>query len=118
MTANAVIYKALEKFPYPCEPDALETEDGSMPEKYFTFNRADERGMDFGDNRPGCTLVSMQIHFFLPLKVPYLQEKKAIQEALFKNGFTYPVVTELTEPENNIRHIVFECDITEEREDS
>lgn len=117
MTANAVIYKALESFPYPCDPDVAETEDETLPEKYFTFNRADERGADFGDNHPGCIKVSMQIHFFLPLKVPYLSEMRAIREALFKNGFTYPSVTELTEPENNIRHIVFECDITEERED-
>lgn len=116
MTANEVIIKALKPLGYPCEPDSYT----GMEKKYFTFNCADERGGDFGDNEPGCILKSMQIHFFMPLneKRNPLAEKRQAREALFAAGFTYPVVTELTEPENNIRHIVYECDITEEREEN
>ncbi len=113
MTVNQIIIEALEPFGYPCKPD---TYSGSE-KKYFTFNHADERGADFGDNQPGCIKHSMQIHFFLPMQENYIAEKKEIRKALFSAGFTYPVITELTEPENNIRHIVYECDITEERED-
>lgn len=112
MTANAVIVNALKPFGYPCKPNLYDGEE----EKYFTFNVADERGADFGDNKPGCIQMSMQIHFYLPRGENHIAEKKKIREALFAAGFTYPVVTELIE--TNTRHIVYECDITEEREES
>ena len=113
MTVNETIICALKKFGYPCRPDLYDGEE----KKYFTFNYADERGADFGDNEPGCIASSMQIHFFLPLDENCIKEKKKVREALFSAGFTYPEVTELTEKENNIRHIVYECDIAEEREE-
>lgn len=114
MTVNEIIRTALAPFGYPCKPNIYE----GSERKYFTFNVADERGTDFGDNEPGSILLNMQIHFFLPRKENYISEKKKIREALFAAGFTYPVVTELIETENNIRHIVYECDITEEREEN
>jgi hypothetical protein len=113
MTANEVIRGALKPFGYPCKPDLY----AGGEKKYFTFNYADERGADYGDNEPGCTLASMQIHFFLPADEKYIREKKKIREALHQAGFTYPAVTELVDKEENVRHIVYECDITEERED-
>lgn len=113
MNASKIIVQALSQFRYPCNINCY---DGSE-KKYFTFNYADERGADYGDNEPGCIKVSMQIHFFLPMDQDHIQEKKQIREALFAAGFTYPVVTELIETENNVRHIVYECDITEEREE-
>lgn len=113
MTVNQIIINALKPFGYPCKPNIYHGE----AKKYFTFNCVDERGADYGDNQPGCILTSMQIHFFLPLGENCIREKKEVKEVLFAAGFTYPVVTELTEPENGIRHIVYECDITEEREE-
>lgn len=113
MSTNAVIIQALKPFGYPCKPNHYTGSD----KKYFTFNYADERGADYGDNEPGCIKASMQIHFFLPLKENYISEKKKIREALFAAGFTYPIVTELIETENEVRHIVYECDIIEEREE-
>lgn len=111
MSVNTIIINALKPFGYPCKQNIY---DGSE-EKYFIFNYADETGANFGDNEPGCILCSMQIHFFLPVSINHLSEKKKVREALFAAGFTYPVVTELIE--NKVRHIVYECDITEERED-
>lgn len=114
MTANERVLQALAQFPYPCDQDVAEEDGGALPERYFTFNRAYEAGVDFGDNRPGFHIVNMQVHYFLPLDAPYLREKDRIREALFAHGFTYPEVTVLTEPENGIRHIVFECDAIED----
>ena len=113
MTANQIIINALKPFGYPCKPNFY----NGGEKKYFTFNYADERGADYGDNQPGCILSSMQIHFFLPMKENCIKEKKEVRKALFKAGFTYPVVIEITEEENSTRHIVYECDITEEREE-
>ncbi len=122
MRAGEVIIQALSSFGYPVKPNRY---DGSE-RKYFTYNYADERGSDFGDNEPGIILCNMQIHFFLPeytesdgqrAKNSYTREKNQIREALFAAGFTYPEVTVLTETDNNSIHIIYECDITEEREE-
>lgn len=111
MSVNIIIINALKPFGYPCKPNIY----NGAEEKYFTFNYADETGADFGDNEPGCILCSIQVHFYLPLGEKHIAEKKKIREALFTAGFTYPVVTELIE--DKTRHIVYECDITEEREE-
>lgn len=115
MSVNSKVIGALKEFGCPCKPDIYT---GSET-RYFTFNAADERGQNFGDNRPGCVVLYMQIHFFCPWKedgkeVNYLTEKKKIREALFKAGFTFPEVTALLDKEKNVRHIIFECEIEEE----
>lgn len=119
MSVNTIIINALKPFGYPCKPDIYTGKEKC----YFTFNHEDERGGDYGDNEPGCIEHYMQIHLFCKIRdddgsnVNYLDLKNKVREALFHAGFTYPVVTELSEPEKNIRHIVYECDITEEREE-
>lgn len=115
MSVNSKIIKALEEFGYPCKPDIYTGSES----RYFTFNAAAERGRDFGDNKPGCVEISMQVHYFCPWKengkeVNYIAEKKKIRELLFKAGFTYPDVTVLLEQGKNVRHIIFECEIEEE----
>lgn len=112
MTAFQNIIEAIQDFGYPYEPDLYTGNE----KKYFTYNYADDRGSLFGDNEPGAAIASVQVHFFLPLKENFIKEKNKIREALFQQGFTYPEVTVVTEPENQIRHIIFECDI-EEMED-
>jgi len=111
MSANSIIINALSEFGYPVVPDIYEGKE----KRYITFNYADDRGMGFADDEPDYVLADMQIHYFLPLKENYLTDRRKIREALFKAGFTYPSIVNLLEPENNIRHLVFECQITEER---
>lgn len=118
MSVNSIIITALKPLKYPCVPNIYT----GSEKYYFTFNQASDHGVDYGDDEPSCTEVSMQIHFWLPIsesgsQINYIAQKKKIRELLFKAGFTYPAVTESTEAENNIRHIVYECDITEEREE-
>lgn len=107
MTVNEIIIKALEPFGIPVKPDFY---NGPEP-KYFTFNYADDRGADYGDNMPLSAVVYMQIHYFCPMTEDYLYAKKKIRKALFNAGFTYPSVTDATIAEDEIRHLVFECDI-------
>jgi hypothetical protein len=118
MSVNGTIIAALKKFNYPCKPDIYT----GTEKRYFTFNCADDRGTDFGDNKPGGNVLSMQVHYVLPWKdgtkeINYLKEKKEIRKALFEAGFTYPRVTVLLDKTNNIRHLVYECEIEEKMED-
>ena len=112
MTAFQNIVEAIKGFGYPYEPDLYTGTD----KKYFTYNYADDRGDLYGDNEPGTIIASVQVHFFLPIGENFIREKNKIRKALFQQGFTYPEATIETEKENEIRHIIFECDIEEMEE--
>lgn len=105
---------------WPLEPDVY---DGDAV-TYITYNEADNRSSEFGDDDPLYRTVGLQIHFFTPLYKPgtkkktnYLPHREAIREALYAGGFTYPEVavradTDL-DPQASVCHIVFECEYVE-----
>lgn len=108
MSAFEKIVGAIQGFGYPYEPDVY----GGEKKKYFTYNYADERATLFADETAVSVVASVQVHFFLPYRENFISEKNRISKALFNAGFTFPEVTILKE--NDIRHIIFECDIEEE----
>lgn len=115
MTVNEKIVQALTPFGIPIKTDFHAGDD----DEYFTFNYADDRAVDFGDDGPQHVVVSMQIHWFLPRLKDYLEMKRKIRNALFRGGFTYPEVTEFVEKsiqksDKDIRHVIFECEIEDE----
>lgn len=112
MTVNEIIVNTLERFKIPVKADFY----GGGEEEYFTFNYSSDRGELFGDCEPNEVVVSVQIHYFLPMDKDYLEMKKKIRKSLFDSGFTYPEVTNLTEPDGNIRHLIFECEIENDYE--
>lgn len=112
MTVNEKIKNALEPFGLPVTTDFF----GGDVEEYFTFNYADDRAADFGDNGPLHVVAYMQVHYFGPMDKDYLAVKKKVRKALFDAGFTYPDVTDATVIEDRIRHLVFECEIENEDE--
>ena len=112
MTVNEIIIKALAPFDIPITPDFF----GGGAKEYFTFNYADDRAADFGDNAPLHVVAYMQVHYFAPMEKDYLSMKKTVRRALFDAGFTYPDVTDATIKEDRIRHLVFECSIENEYE--
>ncbi len=114
MTAYQSIVQAIKDFGYPYEPEVYQ----GKAERYFTYNYADDRGDLFSDDAPETTVASVQVHFVLPAGDPFAAIKKRIREALLRQGFTYPEVTNNVDAENNIRQLVFECEIEEEIEET
>lgn len=119
MTAFKAIKTALRQFGYPANPYTYE---GKEP-KYFTYNYADNRGGDFGDDDPGCDVVAVQVHMFMPIRDPttnakinFQDDQRTVRQALFGHGFTYPEVAVIEEQETNKWHLVFECEYEEEVE--
>ncbi len=110
MRALKAVLNALKDFSYPKVPQRYE----GTEKKYFTYNYAADSGRDFGDDEPGCNEVTVQVHFFLPLKENFQTEKVQIRRKLFDAGFTWPEITVLEENDTMTRHIIFECDYTEE----
>ena len=109
MTVQKLIMDTLSPFGYPVVPDLYEGDE----KKYFTFNIADDRGYLFADDVPSTNRITMQIHFFLPMSENYIAKKAEIRKALLDAGFTYPVIEMLTEDDTQVRHIVYECEISE-----
>lgn len=117
MTAFAAIQKALRQFGRPAVPYAYEGDEV----KYFTYNYADNRGADYGDDAPGSAVADVQVHMILPLKDPvtkantsFTRDQALVRSALFAAGFTYPDVTVRREDETNCWHIIFECEYEED----
>ena len=91
---------------------------------YVTYNEADNRAAEFGDSDALERVVSLQIHYFMPMyktntlkKQSYMNALNSIRDALFVGGFSYPEVTIRAEtdadPAANVWHIIFECEYTE-----
>ena len=112
MTVNETVIKSLEQFGKPVKPDHYEGKE----KEYFIFNFVDDVADEFGDDEPLRVISYLQIHYFLPMDKDYLEMKKKIRKALFKNGFTYPSVTIMAEPEKKIHHLIFECEIENDDE--
>jgi hypothetical protein len=112
MTVNEKIIQALSPVGIPVTPDFF----GEGADEYFTFNYADDQAEEFGDDEPLQVTAYMQIHYFGPLSGNYLQLKKKVRKALLDAGFTYPEVTDASDLEDGIRHLVFECSIDNEDE--
>lgn len=110
MTEFEKIIAAIEPFGFPYAPDIYE----GGEESFFVYNYADERAVFYADDAPAAVKASVQVHLYIPAENNFITMKNEIREALFRQGFTYPEVTVLREKKK--RHIVFECDIEEEKE--
>jgi hypothetical protein len=90
--------------------------------KFSTYNYADNRSSYFADNEPQGIKVSLQVHYFLPKNENFISVQNEIREVLwdeFKDDpdATYPIISGVIEETTNLRHLTFEFDATEEREE-
>lgn len=110
MSALKAVLAALSGIQLPKVPQHYEGKE----DHYITYNYASDTGADFGDDRPGCNRVTVQVHYFLPLKENFQSMKNRIRYLLFYTGFTWPEVTVLEERDTNMRHLIYECGYIEE----
>lgn len=110
MTTFDKIISAIEPFGFPHAPDVYRDE----APRWFAYNYADDYGADFSDDNPGEVIASVQVHLFLPIDDDFISLKNKVRRALFGQGFTFPEITVMTEDNEKLRHIIFECDIIEE----
>lgn len=90
-----------------CVPDFY---DGDSPE-YCTFHYF-ERPDEFADDIPSSIRYSVQLHFFTPIGNNPEQRKKDLKKTLFRNGFSYPSITNASD--DQYQHYVLECEYVEE----
>lgn len=113
MTTFEKIIQAIKPFRYPYSPG---TYTGSE-KRWFTYNYVEDYGDNYADDTPQSVINRIQLHFFLPAQDDYTEIKNRIRDALFKQGFTFPEISVLDDPDPKLRHIAFECEIEEEVEE-
>lgn len=113
MTTFEKIIKAIEPFGHPHSPGVYT----GKASKWFTYNYVDDYGTNHADDEPQSVINRIQLHYFLPIKEDYIRSKNKIRKALSEQGFTFPEITYPDDPDPEIRHIVFECEIEEESEE-
>ncbi|MDE7436789.1 MAG: hypothetical protein K2N01_13350 [Lachnospiraceae bacterium] len=109
MNVNKKIIGALQGFGYPVVQDLYT----GKKDHYFVFTYADERGINFSDNRPKQEKASINISLFLPANENYMQLKEDVKKKLIGAGFSYPSAGQYLEQDGRIRHVVFVTEITE-----
>ena len=78
-------------------------------DKYIVFDILDDRGALYADDEPQIDRVIVRVKLYVPVEFNYLSTKSQIRRALFRAGFTYPVIEEMTE--DDYKCIIFECSI-------
>ena len=111
MTTFEKIVDCLKELKIPCFPDIY----SDTEKQWITYNYSDDYGTDYADDEPETVINSVQVHLFMPAYEPFAEIKTKIRSLLFSAGFTFPEVTVLTEDDDKTRHIIFECDIEEEK---
>ena len=86
---------------------------------WITYNLSYERGQVYGDDTAHDRVTAVQVHLFLPKREDFCHTRRLLRDALIAQGFTHPemVNNSLEGKENEIRHIVFECQDDEESEE-
>lgn len=78
-------------------------------DKFIIFDILDDRGALYADDEPQIDRVIVRVKLYVPVEFNYLSTKSRIRRALFRAGFTYPVIEEMTE--DDYKCIIFECSI-------
>ena len=107
---NKIIVSALRPFGLPVAENLYE----GTAKEFLTYNYADDREGDAGDDEPQAYVASVQIHYFCPLNASYTDMKRRIRRTLVDAGFTAPEVTDASDTADRVRHLVFECEIENE----
>lgn len=127
MSALSALKEVLSEFNFPAVPGEY-----SGTEKTFaTYNYADRRVADHGDDFPGCWVASVQVHYFTPMwaggrKLSYTKAMNEICTALIEAGFIGLNVEPIEEKASgssekggdrsaDLWHIVFSCEYEEEK---
>lgn len=112
MTICQKIAEALDGLEIPIEEDFF----GDGESQYITYTLKKDKAAVIADGRPQNEVAELMIHWFLPRDISYTATQKQIRYMLLDAGFTWPEVTNIVEPDNKTRHIVFECEVENDDE--
>ena len=96
--------------------DSLDESGEPISDNYIVWNYSLIQGDGYADDEPTRDICSVQIHWFVNTNTQIDGTIKQIKQNALEQEFTYPQVTILYESDTKLRHIIFETEISVERE--
>ena len=111
MSINARIIQAVTPVVSVCVPEPYDPASGDAAPEYCTFSYT-EMPDSFGDDGPEVIRYLIRLNYYAPLHAGNggsnntMARRKALRQAIFSAGFTYPSVENATDDE--YQHFVYE----------
>ena len=111
MSVNQRIITAVTPVVSVCVPEPYDPDSGSAEREYCTFDYT-EMPDSFGDDGPEVIRYLIRLNYFAPRIAAAgessntMTKRKALRQAIFDAGFTYPSVENASDEEG--QHFVFE----------
>lgn len=83
---------------------------------YFVYDITDDRGDDWADDEPGHTHYWVRLKYYFPIGENQNSKRNTVRNLLTSAGFSYASITELSDPDNGMDGLAWECDYVAERE--
>lgn len=84
---------------------------------YFVYHITDDRGDDWGDDDPGHIHYWVRLNYYFPMGENQTPMRNQVRNLLYKAGFSFASITSLSDPDNGMDGLSWECDIVAESEE-
>lgn len=84
---------------------------------YFVYDITDDRGDDWGDDDPGHIHYWVRLNYYFPMGENQTSMRNRVRNLLYKAGFSFASITDLSDPDNGMDGFSWECDYVAESED-
>ena len=84
---------------------------------YFVYDILDDRGDDFGDDVPDVDHYWIRLKFYYPMGENQTLMRNRVRNRLYDAGFSYADIIEVSDPDNGMDGLEFDCDIVAESEE-
>ena len=112
MNVNPLVIAAGREIGYPVSQDIY----SGRSEKFIVFTYEDERAAYYADDDEGEITVTVQVQMITPKEYNYFADKKALKEALKKQGFIIEYIQswldDVSAGTDNARRTIFTCNYT------
>lgn len=85
---------------------------------YFVYDITDDRGDDWGDDDPGHIHYWVRLNYYYPMGENQTPMRNRVRNLLHEAGFSFASIISLSDPENGMDGLAWECDIVTESEES
>lgn len=85
---------------------------------YFVYDITDDRGDDWGDDIPDKIHYWVRLNYYFPQGENQTSMRNRVRNLLHEAGFSFASIISLSDPDNGMDGLSWECDIVTESEES
>ena len=83
---------------------------------YFVYDILDDRGDDFGDDIPDVDHYWIRLKFYYPMGENQTPMRNRVRNRLHDAGFSYADIIEVSDPDNGMDGLEWDCEYIAESE--